>query len=522
MAILPLVLLPLLLLLLSALLLARALRAHRTSKLPLPPGPKGSPIVGNLLQLGPKPHQTLYNLSKAHGPLIHLRFGFVDMIVVNSAATAAKILRNDANVCSRPTSTSVKHIAYNHQDLIFAHYGARWRMLRKICALQLFSPKAMEDLAPVRADEVGRFVRELAAAEVEEKFVNLSDGISACAADALSRVVVGRRVFGDGEESREFKEMVVEMMNLSTAFNINDFVPGLGWLDLQGLVGKMKKLHRKFDEFLDRVIEDHQVRLTETGKTIASAGGGRGRHNDLLSVLIEAKEDANGDGIALTDADIKPLLQNMFTAGTDTSSNTIEFAIAELIRHPDLLARAQQELDHVVGRRRLVAETDLPNLPFFQAVIKETFRHHPAAPLSLPRIISQDFEIDGYLIPKGATLLVNIWAIGRDPMAWPDETLAFRPDRFLPGGRHEGIDVKGNDFELIPFGGGRRICAGMNLGMRMVQFMAATLVHSFDWKLPEGQLPEKLDMDLSFGLTLHRTTPLMIRPVPRLDPKAYL
>lgn len=229
MSIVPLLLLPLLLLL-STLLLTRRLRSRRQSKLPLPPGPKGSPVVGNLLQLGPKPHETLYGLSQTHGPLIHLRFGFVDMIVVSSAAVAARILRNDANVASRPTSTSVKHIAYNHQDLIFARYGARWRMLRKICALQLFSPKAMEDLAPVRAEEVGRFVRELAA---EGRFVDLSDGISACAADALSRVVVGKRVFGDGEESREFKEMVMEMMNLSSAFNINDFVPGFGWLDLQ-------------------------------------------------------------------------------------------------------------------------------------------------------------------------------------------------------------------------------------------------------------------------------------------------
>nr|WBG67564.1 flavonoid 3'-monooxygenase-like protein [Phalaenopsis hybrid cultivar] len=510
-----LLLLPLLLLLLIPFFLNT-----KRSNLPLPPGPKGSPIVGNLLQLGPKPHQTLYKLSQTYGPLLHLRFGLHHMIVVNSASIASKLLRNDAIISSRPTSSSVKHLAYNHQDLIFAHYGPRWRMLRKICALQLFSPKAMEDLAPVRADEVGRFVRELAGKGDREELVNLSEGISGCAADALSRVVVGRRVFGDGEESREFKDMVEEMMNLSSAFNINDFVPGLSWLDLQGLVAKMKKLHRKFDEFLDRVIEDHKARLTETADEVS--GGGRGRHNDLLSVLIEAKEEAHGEGITLTDADIKPLLQNMFAAGTDTSSNTIEFVLAELIRHPDLLSRAQQELDNVVGRRRLVAETDLPNLPFLQAVIKETFRHHPAAPLSLPRIISEDHQIDGYLIPKGATLLINIWAIGRDPIAWPDETLSFRPDRFLPGGQHERADVKGNDFELIPFGGGRRICAGMNLGMRMVQFMAATLVHSFDWRLPEGQLPEKLDMDLSFGLTLHRTVPLMVRPVARLEPEAYL
>lgn len=511
--------------LLSSLLLTGGLRRRRgISKIPLPPGPKGQPVLGNLLQLGPKPHETIYSLSKSYGPLVSLRFGSVDMITVNSAAAAARILRNDANFSSRPSSTSVKYIAYNHQDLIFAHYGARWRMLRKICALQLFAPKAMEDLVPVRADEVGRFVRKLADCGRKGEMANLSDEISACATNALSRVVVGRRVFDEGEETKEFKEMVAEMMNLSAAFNINDFVPGFGWLDLQGLVAKMKKLHRKFDEFLDKVIAEHRERLMEKEKAAAGGGGvaGRGRHNDLLSLLLEAKQDGNGEGVALTDGDIKPLLQNMFAAGTDTSSNTVEFAVAELIRHPDILARAQQELDEVVGRSRLVNESDLPNLPFLYAIIKETFRHHPAAPLSLPRSVDKDCEVDGYLIPKGATLLINIWAIGRDPIAWPDDPLAFRPDRFLPGGRHEGVDVKGNDFELIPFGGGRRICAGMNLGLRMVQLLTATLVQAFEWKLPEGQVAEELDMNLSFGLTLHRPIPLMVRPVARLEPEAYL
>ncbi|KAK8962644.1 Flavonoid 3'-monooxygenase [Platanthera guangdongensis] len=503
------------------LLLTGGFHRRRKTKLPLPPGPKGSPILGNLLQLGPKPHETIYTLSKSYGPLVSLRFGSVDMIIVNSAAAAAGILRNDNNFSSRPSSTSVKYIAYNHQDLIFAHYGARWRMLRKICALQLFSPKAMEDLVPVRADEVGRFVRKIAASGRRDEAVNLSDEISACATNALSRVVVGRRVFGDGEETKEFKEMVADMMNLSAAFNINDFVPGFGWLDIQGLVPRMKKLHKRFDDFLEKVIAEHRERLTEKGAAEV-VGGGRGRHNDLLSVLLEVKQDGNGEGVALTDADIKPLLQNMFAAGTDTSSNTTEFAIAELIRHPEIMARAQQELDRVVGRRRLVRESDLPNLPFLQAVVKETFRHHPAAPLSLPRTVDEDYEVDGYVIPKGATLLINIWAIGRDPIAWPDEPLAFRPDRFLSGGRHEGVDVKGNDFSLIPFGGGRRICAGMNLGLRMVQFLTATLVQAFEWRLPEGQVAEELDMNLSFGLTLHRPIPLMVRPVPRLESEAYL
>lgn len=199
----------------------------------------------------------------------------------------------------------------------------------------------------------------------------------------------------------------------------------------------------------------------------------------------------------------------------------MEWALAELFRHPALLRRAQAELDAVVGKARLVQEADLQNLPLLQAVVKETFRLHPSTPLSLPRVAAEACEVGGFCVPKGATLLVNVWAITHDPASWGPQAAAFQPDRFLPGGTHERVDLKGNDFELIPFGAGRRICAGMSLGIRMVQLMTATLVHAFDWALPEGQTPEKLDMEEAYGLTLQRAVPLMARPVPRLVAEAY-
>lgn len=214
-------------------------------------------------------------------------------------------------------------------------------------------------------------------------------------------------------------------------------------------------------------------------------------------------------------------LQNLFTAGTDTSSSTVEWAIAELISHPDLLAQAQQELDKVVGPNRLVTEADLAHLTFLQAIVKETFRLHPSTPLSLPRMATESCEINGYFILKGATLLTNVWAIARDPDAWA-EPLEFRPSRFLQGcGEKVNVDVRGNDFELIPFGAGRRICAGMSLGLRMVQLLTASLVHAFDWELPDGQSVEKLNMDEAYGLTLQRASPLLVHPRPRLSPNAY-
>ncbi|KAJ0548567.1 putative flavonoid 3'-monooxygenase [Helianthus annuus] len=211
---------------------------------------------------------------------------------------------------------------------------------------------------------------------------------------------------------------------------------------------------------------------------------------------------------------------NLFVAGTDTSSSTVEWAIAELIRHPQLLKQAQEEMDNIVGRERLVTESDLGQLTFLQAIVKETFRLHPSTPLSLPRIASESCEVDGYYIPKGSTLLVNVWAIARDPKMWTDP-LEFRPSRFLPGGEKPNVDVKGNDFEVIPFGAGRRMCAGINLGLRMVKLLVATLVQTFDWELANGVHPEKLDMNEAYGLGLQRAEPLLVHPKPRLAPQVY-
>nr|AHZ31753.1 flavonoid 3'-hydroxylase [Viola x wittrockiana] len=491
-------------------LLIYILLTLRTRRSRLPPGPKPWPLVGNLPHLGPAPHRNIAALARTYGPLMHLRLGSVNVVVAASASVAAQFLKtHDSNFSSRPPNSGAKHIAYNYQDLVFAPYGPRWRMLRKISSVHLFSGKALDDGRYVRQEEVALLTRTLASAG--DAAVNLAQLLNICAANALGRVMLGRRVFSDGSacgdpKADEFKSMVVEVMVLSGVFNIGDFVPSLEWLDLQGVARKMKNLHRRFDEFLTKILEEHRKN-----------GGGDRKQTDLLSMLISSKES---DGEKLTDTEIKALLLNMFTAGTDTSSSTVEWAVAELLRNPKILAHLKRELDSVVGRDRLVTELDLPQLTYLQAVIKETFRLHPSTPLSLPRIASEGCEINGYEIPKGSTLLVNVWAIARDPDVWA-QPLEFRPERFLPGGEKASVDVRGNDFELIPFGAGRRICAGMSLGLRMVQLMTATLVHAFDWDLEEGVDPLKLNMDEAYGLTLQRAAPLIVHPKPRLSTQAY-
>ncbi|KAL5987816.1 cytochrome P450 [Asimina triloba] len=578
-------------------LLVHLLRSFRhRSRLPLPPGPKGWPILGNLPQLGLKPHHTLADLARSYGPLLHLRMGSVHVIVVASSSVAAQFLkRHDANFSSRPPNSGAKHIAYNYNDLVFAPYGPRWRTLRKVCAIHLFSAKALDDFRHVREGEVARLAARLFAQPPSAQEVQIGELLNICTTNALARALIGRRVFGEEatgahkETAGEFKEMVVELMVLAGVFNLGDFIPALDWMDLQGVARKMKKLHRKFDAFLAKILEEHRQEAAT------------GTHRDLLSVLMALKlEDGEGDDGKLTETELKALLlgknfgyvslfefllftgaagqgkikeagmngrprafmatmpfkcllnegcvhwmkwdvtneeidftcisasqvpptaieRNFFTAGTDTSSSTVEWALAELIRYPKILAQAQKELDSVVGPDRLVSDADLAQLPYLQAIIKETFRLHPSTPLSLPRVAAEDSEINGYFIPKNSTLLVNVWAISRDPAVWPDP-LEFRPERFLPGSPQAHIDIRGADFEVIPFGAGRRICAGMSLGLRMVQFMTATLIHAFNWALPQGQFPEKLDMEEAYGLTLQRAVPLRLQPKPRLPAHVY-
>lgn len=478
-------------------------------------------MLGNLPQLGAKPHHTLCAMARDYGPLFRLRFGSAEVVVAASAGVAAQFLRGlDANFSNRPPNSGAEHVAYNYQDLVFAPYGARWRALRKLCALHLFSAKALDDLRAVREGEVALLVRELArAAGGGVPAVALGQEANVTATNTLARATLGRRVFAvdGGDGAREFKEMVVELMQLAGVFNVGDFVPALRWLDPQGVVAKMKRLHRRYDDMLNGFIKERKAVVKPDGLS----GGDEGK--DLLSVLLakmREEQPRDGEDGKITETDIKALLLNLFTAGTDTTSSTVEWALAELIRHPDVLKQAQHELDAVAGRDRLVSESDLPRLTFLAAVIKETFRLHPSTPLSLPRVAAEECTVDGYRVPKGTTLLVNVWAIARDPASWPNP-LDFDPGRFLPGGTHESVDVKGSDFELIPFGAGRRVCAGLSWGLRMVTLMTATLVHAFDWALVDGMTPDKLNMEEAYGLTLQRAVPLMVQPAPRLLPSAY-
>ena len=199
----------------------------------------------------------------------------------------------------------------------------------------------------------------------------------------------------------------------------------------------------------------------------------------------------------------------MVVGGTDTTSNTVEFAMAEMMKKPEVMKKAQEELERVVGKNNIVEESHIHQLPYLDAVMKEVLRLHPVLPLMVPHCPSEPCVVGGYTIPKGSRVFVNVWAIHRDPSIW-ENPLEFCPERFLDG---KG-DYSGKDFNYFPFGSGRRICAGIAMAESMVMFSLASLLHSFDWKLPEG---EKLEVSEKFGIVLKKKTPLIVIPTPVLS-----
>ncbi|XP_010922089.1 flavonoid 3',5'-hydroxylase 1 [Elaeis guineensis] len=485
------------------LLLRRRLRSTRR----LPPGPTGFPVLGALPLIGRAPHSALAGLAKRYGPIMYLKMGTSGIVVASNPDAARKFLKTlDVQFANRPSVISVKDITYNKQTLVFADYGARWKLLRKLCSLHMLGGKAFSGWSPVRRAEVGQLLHTMHDySSQRSQPVVLSEVLICAMANVIGQVMLSQRVFdSQGTDSNDFRDMVVDLLTGGGLFNIGDFVPAVAWMDLQGIQRKMRRLHERFDTMVTKLLEEHA----------ASAKEREGRP-DVLDLIMANTEDTDGE--TLSDVNIKGLIFDMFTAGTDTSSIIIEWALAEMLKNPSILKRAQSEIDEVVGRDRRLEESDIPKLPYLRAICKEAFRKHPSTPLSLPHFSFQACEVDGYHIPENTRLLVNIWAIGRDPDVW-ENPLKFDPERFLSG-RGANIEPQGNDFELIPFGAGRRICAGKQAGLVMVHYILGTLVHSFDWKLPEC---EELNMDEAPGLALPKAVPLRAMVTPRLAPEIYI
>ncbi|KAI9195704.1 hypothetical protein LWI28_017319 [Acer negundo] len=464
----------------------------------LPPGPTPFPIIGNLLKLGDKPHRSLANLAKIHGPLMTLQLGQVTTIVISSSTIAKEILKNhDLSFCNRTVLDAILAKQHGEFAMPWLPVSTAWRSLRKISNSYIFTPQKLDANQYLRRQKIQQLLAHVQESCNAGKAIDVGQAAFNTTLNLLSNTVFSVDLADPSSEfAREFKKLVWGIMEEAGKPNLGDYFPVLRKIDLQGIRRRMGvhfgKMLEMFDNLIDQRLKQRQLHGSDQPKDMLDT---------LLNITEDKSEEINRD-------QIKHLFLDLFAAGTDTTSSTLEWAMTELIRNPKTLSKARLELEQTIGKGNQFEESDVSRLPYLQAIVKETLRLHSPIPLLLPRKSSSNVEICGYVVPEGAQVLVNAWAIGRDGTTW-DKPDSFVPERFLG----LDVDVKGRNFEVIPFGAGRRICPGLPLAMRMLYLMLGTLINSFDWKLEGGLKPEKMDMDDKFGITIQRAQPLHAIPV---------
>ncbi|KAK4438529.1 Trimethyltridecatetraene synthase [Sesamum alatum] len=464
-------------------LLAKTLQRR---KLNLPPGPKPWPVIGNLNLIGSLPHKSLHELAQKYGPLIHLQFGSCPVVVGSSAEMAKVILKTmDVNFSCRPQTAAGKYTTYNYSDMTWSPYGPYLKQARKMCLTELFSAKRLESYEYIRVEEINSMIKKPVQSLGSTRF---AEGIYVHSDPERDQP------HGSGEE-----------------------VPGQRQRERGGFAGGVQENAGRAD-LSER--GDQRGGCDSLAQFLGFAGARRKSvegyvSRDMVDVLLEQAEDPTLE-VKMERHNVKALTQDLLAGGTESSAVTVEWAMSEILKKPKILKKATEELDRVIGQNKWVQEKDMSNLPYIEAIVKETMRLHPVAPLLMPRRTREDCKVAGYDIKKGTQVFVNTWTIGTDPSLWENPT-EFNPERFI----ENAIDAKGHHFEFLPFGSGRRMCPAYSLGMKVIQSSLANLLHGFNWKLPNRMQPEDLNMDEVFGLSCPRKIPLVAVVEPRLPPEVY-
>ncbi|CAN0896735.1 Cytochrome P450 71D11 (Fragment) [Linum grandiflorum] len=465
----------------------------------LPPAPWKLPFIGHIhhfLATAQPPHRRLRELSQKHGDVIGLDLGEINHVVVSSAEAAKQVMRtHDISFAQRPFHPHQAKVMYGGINLIHAPYGEYWRQLRRIATLELLTARRVESMRRVREAEVLTLMKDISnhagsTIDLSRKLFN------------MTYCIISRATFGDvSGEQEEFIQIAEEMVEYGGGFGLAYLFPSNGFIQkLFSMESWLDKIHEGSDRLAESIISQHRERR-KLGKVQEA-------DEDLLDVLLNLQEDETTLGFNLSNNAIKAFMLDLFLAGSETPSALIEWTMSEMVKHPKVLQRAQSEVRKLFADKGRVEESQLYRLDYLQLVIKEALRLHTPAPLVLPRECREECRVGGYDIPLKTTVVVNVWAIARDPRYWGKDAEEFRPERFADS----SVSYKGGDFEFLPFGAGRRMCPGMGFGLASVELSLANLLFHFDWKLPLGVEPEKLNMDEVFGITIRRKKHLELVP----------
>ncbi|XP_037442791.1 cytochrome P450 71A1-like [Triticum dicoccoides] len=476
-------------------------KAPGRSSSKLPPSPPSRPLVGHLHLMGSLPHRSLRELHSRYGTdggLLFLQLGRRPTLVVSTAAAATDLYKNhDLAFASRVPSVPVDKLTYGCMNVSFAPYGDAWRRSKKMAVIHLLSPRRADSFAPVRAAEAATLVAAARRAAEAGEVVELRELLYAYSNSVVTRAAAGAA----GATAEKMKELMGNSAAFMSGLQAEDVLPGAAAKMVRWATGLEKRIDvqvEAWDKFLSEIMAEHLEKKRDNG-----AG-----EEDFLGVLLRLRKEGTA-GLELTDNRIKSIIKDMIFAGTETSSITLERVMAELIGNPRVMAKLQDEVTRIANGKPTIEEDDLRMMGYLKAVLKEVLRLHPPAPLLVPHESTTAAVVQGYEIPAKTALFINAWAIARDPAAWGDAAEEFRPERFLDGASATDVDVRGNDYQLLPFGAGRRICPAINFALPVLEIAVASLVRHFDWELPAGT---RLDMAETPGLVTPPLVPLRLVP----------
>ncbi|XP_024984801.1 (S)-N-methylcoclaurine 3'-hydroxylase isozyme 1-like [Cynara cardunculus var. scolymus] len=475
---------------------------------PLPPGPRSFPIVGYLPYLrGGQLHTQITDMARTYGPIFKVWLGAKLFVAVNSPELAKEVVRDHGeNFANRFTPIAASISTYGGQDVVWSNNTPTWRKLRKLLVHEVLSSKNLEACRSFRKDEVRKTIKNVYSNMGTT--INLNEISFSTEANVLTRMVWENS--SDTPSGAEFRMVVSKILEIIGRPNVSDYIPSLACFDLQGVERDITREIKKLDQIFTIIIDDRIK--SNSKKPDVAIGHHEAGKKDFLQILLELKDQkAGATSVEITNLDIKALLTDIMIGGTDTTTSLIEWTMAVIMQNHNIMARVQEELTQIVGKNNIVEESHISKLKYLDATIKETLRLHPVFSL-IPRSSSQTCIIGGYTIPKGCILVLNAWGIHRDPRYWHNP-LDFNPERFLDHDGTDKYDFKGNNLKFIPFGSGRRLCPGVPLAEKMQMYILASLLHSFDWSLPEG---ENHDLSHTFGIMLKKRNPLMAIPSQRL------
>ncbi|XP_077220702.1 cytochrome P450 monooxygenase 76AD131-like [Tasmannia lanceolata] len=483
-------------------------KSRKEATSPLPPGPRGLPLIGNFPFIEPELHRYFSKLSGIYGPIFKLRMGKKIFVVLGSPSMAKEVLKDhDTTFANHYEMRAALVATYGGSDIVWSPYGSKWRKLRRVCIQELLNAGSLDASSGFRRQQVHQMLSDVYAKTGTP--VDVGEKITQVIFNSMTNTLWGSTLKGgsDTGAAYEFRQVVAQIGTMIGLPNISDLFPVLARFDIMGVEHKMKGAISWFDRIFDTILDQRLKRDKDEEENENSIYKDQ---MDFLDILLKIKEQAD-PRTPLSMTEIKALLVDLVLGGVDTSSTTLEWGMAEMLHKPETIRKAQEELDAVVGKDNVIEDHHLSKLHYLDAVAKETLRLHPPNPFLIPHTPSETCVVGGYTIPKGSSVFVNLYAIQRDPSLW-ENPLEFKPERFLtPDNKW---DYRGNDYNYFPFGSGRRICPGISLAERSLIYVLGSLLHSFDWSLPEGT---KLNLSDKYLGVIKIANPIMAIPTPRLS-----